>query len=63
MCKAILLGMYLQVSCETDVSFYSSLLLIGAALAPVRLRTCTGSYDPMLPTDANEPAHLASTAL
>ena len=37
MCKAILLDMYLQVSCETDVTFYSYLLCIGAALALVHM--------------------------
>ena len=56
--KAILLDVYLQVSCETDVTFkvFTALLCIRAALAPVRLHTCTGSHDPFLAADANEPA-------
>ena len=58
MCKAILLYGYLQVSCEIDVTFYSSLLHLRAALAPVRLHTCTGSYDSLLPANANELAKL-----
>ena len=45
---AILLDMNLQVS-KTNVTFYISLLHIRVALAPVTLRTCTRSHDPLLP--------------
>ena len=45
---AVLLDMNLQVS-KTNVTFYSSLLHIRVALAPVTLHTCTRSHDPLLP--------------
>ena len=50
--RAKLFDVYLQVSCEKGVTFYSSVLCIRAALAPVRLRICTGSHVPSLPVNA-----------